>query len=148
MNLPRDEIAFRKVYQALLVSGELTTVFRPGCRVYPAWRGYKRGEVVTARVIEVVGDDAKNIAPVFNEVRVPVRVDSIEVRELHDLRPADFHGSSPDVQSIPDLERHLEGIYGAAMCEWANQVTRIELEILDCARARDIQAHELQTEAG
>lgn len=137
MDLPRDEMAFRKIYQDLLIRRQLTTVFRPGCRVYPAWRGYRPNEVVTARVIERVGDDSQNIAPIFNQVQLPIRIAAIQVKSVDSLAPEDFAGSSPDVDCVADLQRHLQEIYGQPISAWDNQVTRIEFEFLSGEFAED-----------
>jgi hypothetical protein len=125
LDLPRDEMAFRRKYQRLLLARKITTVFRPGDRRFPAWRGYAPGEVVTARVIVRVGSDALGVAPVFNAVRIPIRLDEVDVLDAAALRPADFAGSSPDVRDRASLEAHLRGIYGRPLAAWGGRVTRI-----------------------
>ena len=42
MDLPRDEMAFRKRYQSLVEGEQLTTVFRPGDRVSPTFVAISR----------------------------------------------------------------------------------------------------------
>lgn len=130
MYLPRDEMAFRKQYQDLVTQQLLTTVFRPGNRVYPQWRGYKPGEVVTARVIEQYGSDEKGIPPIFNRIKIPVRIKSILVKDIHTLDQHDFSGSSPDVCDIQSLKQHLHYIYGKKTEYFNQQITKINLEYL------------------
>jgi len=131
MDLPREEMAFRKNYETLVKQRRLTTVFRPGNRLYPNFRGYKPREIITARIIEKPGSDQRKIAPVFNEVRMPVRIAEIHALNIHDLTPADFEGSSPDVQNIHDLINHLEFIYREPLATYDYEVTRIHIKYLD-----------------
>lgn len=131
VELPRDEMAFRKKYQRLLLSQKITTVFRPGDRRFPRWRGYAPGETVTARVIERVGSDALGIAPAFNAVRVPICIEDVTVIEVAALGAADFVGSSPDVDDRPSLMAHLEGIYGRPVSAFDGVVTRIRFRYLE-----------------
>jgi hypothetical protein len=123
--LPRDEMAFRGCYEALLLDRRLTTVFRPGDRIWPNWRGYIAGETVTARVIEQVGCDELRLAPRFNSVRVPIRIQDLEVRDIDSLTGEDFHGSSPDVSDTDSLLAHLFEIYGQPIEAYDRKVTRI-----------------------
>lgn len=130
MYLPRDEMAFRKRYEKLVTKQLLTTVFRPGNRVYPRWRGYKPGEIVTARVIEKYGSDEKGIPPVFKPIKIPIRIKSILVKDIHTLDKHDFSGSSPDVRDIQSLKQHLHYIYGKSTDHFNQQITKIDLEYL------------------
>ena len=125
MDLPRDEMAFRKLYQPLVVERKLTTVFRPGNRLFPNYRGYKLHEVITARIIEVPGSDEKNVAPQFNEIKMPVQISHIEKLDLSAMTEQHFEGSSPDVQSVDDLIEHLGSIYSRPPEEYNHEVTRI-----------------------
>lgn len=126
MHLPRDEMAFRKRYETLLLMRAITTVFRPGDRVFPAWRGYREGEIVTVRVIERAGSDAAGHPPVFNDdVRLPIQITSLKVIHVDLLEPAHFHGSAPDVHDRASLEAHLVGIYQKPLAEFDHRVTRI-----------------------
>ena len=125
-------MAFRKNYETLVIQRQLTTVFRPGNRLYPNFRGYKPREIITARIIEKPGDDERQIAPIFNEIRIPVLIAEIHALNIHDLTPSHFAGSSPDVQNISDLISHLEYIYGTPITAYNNQVTRIHFKYLDC----------------
>lgn len=131
MELPRDQMAFRKRYQDLLLTRRLFTVFRPGNRLYPNRRGYIPGEVVTARVIEIPGSDEAQIAPVFNDLEVKIEIDAIEVKNVHDLEGSDFEGSSPDVHDLNSLKQHLQEIYERPIAEYDNLVTRIHFRYLD-----------------
>jgi hypothetical protein len=121
LDLPRNEMAFRMRYQELLLARQITTVFRPGDRIYPNWRGYLEGETVIARVIKRTGSDALGIAPQFNDLRLPIRILSLTVKPVDALTAADFLGSSPDVRDVAGLIAHLSEIYG----EEIDRVTRI-----------------------
>jgi len=130
MDLPRDEMAFRKTYESLLVEQQLTTIFRPGNRLYPNYRGYKYQEVVMARIIEMAGCDKSEIAPVFSDIKIPVKINDIRTFYISDLTEADFHGSSPDVQNLEQLLVHLEEIYDRPIESYDNTVTRIQIQYL------------------
>lgn len=133
MQLPRDEIAFRKRYEALVLSGALTVIFRPGNRVFPNWRGYIEGERVTARIIERTGCDDQGIAPQFNTHKIPVNIAQIETIHFNELQPEHFIGSSPDVICKKTLKAHLEVIYGESLEHFRHQVTRIQLDYIESA---------------
>ena len=134
MDLPRDEMAFRKCYQDLVVNELLTTVFRPGNRVFPSYRGYKPNEVVDARIIEKPGSDLENVAPVFSNIKVQIKIATIDVISIDSLRSMHFDGSSPDVQSVDQLLEHLEGIYNKPIDEFDHQVTRIQFDYCPVAQ--------------
>jgi hypothetical protein len=123
--LPRDEMAFRARYRALLLARELTTVFRPGDRSYPNWRGYREGEIVTARIIRIPGSDELGVPPEFDDLRILIRIRSIAVSPIDALDGAAFIGSSPDVQDRASLTAHLHHIYDRPLSAFGNQVTRI-----------------------
>lgn len=126
MDLPRDEIAFRKQYEGLLLEQKITTVFRPGVRVHPHRRGYIAGEVVTARVIEKCGADDLGVPPLFNDIRVPVQITRLSVMIIDGLEDDDFDGSSPDVRDRDSLQEHLVGIYQKPIECFDGTVTRIQ----------------------
>ncbi|HTW34190.1 MAG TPA: hypothetical protein VMD53_06210 [Rhizomicrobium sp.] len=123
--LPRDEMAFRWRYRDLLLKRTLTTVFRPGDRIYPNWRGYCEGEIVTARIIRMPGSDERGVPPQFDELRIPIRIRAISVSSIDALGRDAFSGSSPDVQDRMSLAEHLRHIYGRPLSAFGNQVTRI-----------------------
>lgn len=125
VTLPRDEMAFRSRYRELLLTRTLTTVFRPGDRVYPNWRGYSEGEIVTARIIRMPGSDELGVPPEFDDLRIPIRIRSISVSPIDTLGAAAFLGSSPDVHDRASLMVHLRRIYGRPLSYFGNQVTRI-----------------------
>ena len=131
MDLPRDEIAFRREYERLVLGRSITTVFRPGNRIHPNWRGYRLGEIVTARIIARTGSDELAIPPVFTPDRVPVRIASLRYLPIDRLKPADFEGSSPDIFDIESLEEHLTSIYRRPVDAFSRHVTRIGLDYLD-----------------
>lgn len=126
MELPRDEMAFRKRYEELLLTRQITTVFRPGNRVFPNRRGYIPGEHVIARVIERCGSDEQGVPPLFNDIRVPIRITSLTVKTIDGIEKDDFAGSSPDVYDRGSLEEHLEGIYQKPIDCFDGAVTRIQ----------------------
>ncbi|MFT5210545.1 MAG: hypothetical protein ACI9CE_002271 [Flavobacterium sp.] len=130
MDLPRDEMAFRKTYEMLVVEQRLTTIFRPGNRLYPHYRGYKDQEIVMARIIEKPGCDKREIAPVFSDIKIPVKINDIRTFDISDLTTADFLGSSPDVQNLEQLLIHLEEIYDRPIESYENMVTRIQIQYL------------------
>jgi hypothetical protein len=127
LSLPRDEMAFRDRYQDLLLGRAITTVFRPGDRSWPNWRGYSAGERITARVIERPGDDALRVPPRFNAVRVPIWIRELAVRPVAQLADADFEGSSPDVTDSEGLLTHLFEIYRRPISAYGGLVTRIRI---------------------
>lgn len=132
MNLRRDEMAFRIIYLELLRKKELTTVFRPGNRIFPNNRGYKPGEIVTVRVIEVLGNDELEIAPRFIEEKFKIQIEAIDVVNIEALTNPDFIGSSPDVQNVMQLKYHLGLIYNKPINAFDNsEVTRIYFKYLD-----------------
>lgn len=124
-------MAFRKEYETLVREKKLTTVFRPGNRLYPNYRGYKPEEIVTARIIEVLGCDKCCIAPVFNELKQPVLIRDITTLRIDELISADFSGSAPDVQSANQLIEHLELIYSKSLADFNYEVTRIRIVYLE-----------------
>jgi hypothetical protein len=133
LDMPRDEMAFRRRYEPMLNARTLTTVFRPGNRLWPNWRGYRMGEVVAARVIARPGSDALGMPPEFTSSRIMIRIADIKVLAPGALTAEDFLGSSPDVQDSGSLQSHLAGIYGRPLSEFGDIVTRIRFDYLDQA---------------
>lgn len=131
LDMPRDEMAFRRRYQQMLFARTLTTVFRPGDRLWPNWRGYRRGEIVTARVIARPGSDALGIPPEFTSTRISIGIVDIRVFAPEALTADDFLGSSPDVHDPGSLRVHLLGIYGRPLSAYGDVVTRIQFNYLD-----------------
>jgi hypothetical protein len=131
LELPRDEMAFRGQYRELLLMRTLKTVFRPGDRIFPSWRGYEEGEIVTARIIRTPGSDERGVPPQFDALRIPIRILDLKLCAVSALEPADFAGSSPDVIDQRSLLSHLHGIYGRSIWQFANRVTRIEFDYVD-----------------
>lgn len=129
--MPRDEMAFRRRYEPMLLARTLTTVFRPGDRRWPNWRGYRQGEIVTARVIARPGSDALGIPPEFTSTRILIEIVDIRVFAPETLTAADFVGSSPDVQDPGSLLVHLLGIYGRPLSDFGDVVTRIQFVYRD-----------------
>lgn len=131
MDLPRYEMAFRADYEDALCEQSLTTVFRPGNRIFPSWRGYKLGEIITGRVIERCGCDLNNTPPLFKEAKIPLRIAKIEIIQISKLSQKHFDGSSQDVTDLKSLEQHIYKIYNAPLSDYDNTVTRIALEYLE-----------------
>lgn len=131
LDLPRDEMAFRLTYEPLLLNRSLTTVFRPGDRRWPKWRGYRPGETVTARLIVQSGSDALGIPPIFNALRMRIQIEAIDVLAPTDLRPEDFAGSSPDVHDEASLRAHLFDIYGQPLEAVGDIISRIRFRYVD-----------------
>lgn len=131
LEMPRDEMAFRRRYEPMLLARTLTTVFRPGDRLWPNWRGYRPGEIITARVIARPGSDALGIPPEFTSTRIMIGILDIRVLAPEALTAADFVGSSPDVQDVQSLRVHLLGIYGRPLSAFGDVVTRIRFAYRD-----------------
>ncbi len=132
LELPRAEIAFRSEYEKIVLDEKLTVVFRPGDRVFPAWRGYKKGELITARIIQTLGDDSKLIPPIFTEDKKELMISDIKVVKISNLKESDFFGSSDDVKNVKDLEKQINWIYGQTLSYFDNVVTLIKLEYVCC----------------
>jgi hypothetical protein len=124
-------MAFRADYEDLVSQQSLTTVFRPGNRVFPSWRGYKLGEIIIGRIIERCGCDLQQKAPLFKESKIPLRIAKIEVIPVADLSAEDFEGSSWDVTDLESLDQHIYKIYSKPLSEYDNMVTRISLDYLE-----------------
>lgn len=131
LDMPRDEMAFRRRYEPMLFARTLTTVFRPGDRLWPNWRGYRHGEIVTARVIARPGSDALGIPPEFTSTRILIEIVDIKVFAPEALAAGHFVGSSPDVQDPGSLLSHLLGIYGRPLSDFGDVVTRIQFVYRD-----------------
>jgi hypothetical protein len=131
LDMPRDEMAFRRRYEPLLFARTLTTVFRPGNRLWPNWRGYRLNEIVTARVIARPGSDALGIPPEFTAMRTRIEIVDIRVLPPEALTAEDFVGSSPDVHDVASLRIHLLGIYGRPLSAFGDVVTRIQFAYRD-----------------
>ena len=112
LELPRDEMAIRKIYKVLVDRKELTTVFRPGKRVCGDFRGYCQNEKIKVRIVDKVGADWAMLPPEFiPDFIKEVEIVSIEAITLGELKPEHFIGSSPDVQNKEALIHHLGIIY-------------------------------------
>jgi len=112
LNLPADEIAFRRIYQNLLEQERLTTVFRPGGRGRKDYRGYAEGDIIKAKVLQNVGADWAGVAPEFvPDFEKRIRIISNQQKALDSLTEKDFEGSSPDVHDVESLRYHLGVIY-------------------------------------
>lgn len=127
-------MGFRMVYRDLVLSGSLTTVFRPGRAKYEEL--YKPGKVVQGAIIRQPGSpedgQEREIDPVFTGDEISLRIKSQKKVLLKNLRPVDFFGSSPDVKDEQDLIYHLGMIYNQPASSFSPNtiIIRIELEYL------------------
>lgn len=112
LELPRDEMAVRKIYKELVDRHKLTTVFRPGKRVCGDFRGYCPNEKIKVRIIDKVGADWAMLPPEFvPDFAKTVEIISTETIPLGELTPEHFKGSSPDVQDKESLIYQLGIVY-------------------------------------
>jgi hypothetical protein len=134
LELPRDEIAFRKIYKDLIIKNKITTVFRPGKRICGDFRGYCPGEVIKIRVIEKTGADWAMLPPEFEQDFVK-KIEMIEIKSLFikDLKKEDFEGSSPDVFDKNSLLYHLGIIYNLPVekLQDDNLITKITFKYIN-----------------
>jgi hypothetical protein len=131
LSLNPNEMAFRKMYQALLEQEKITTVFRPGQRLCGDFRGYCAGQKIELRVIEKVGADWAGIAPQFiTGFSKGAIIKEIETKTIGELTEKDFEGSSPDISNTDSLKHNLGLIYNLSNEELTNDsvITRIIFE--------------------
>ena len=131
--LPKDDMAFRKIYKNLLEEEKLTTVFRPGVRDCNRFRWYCPEDIVNARVIDQQGLDRARVAPVFLVEPVKkIQVEQVEVKTLGSLSSKDFIGSSPDVYDKKSLIYHLGLIYNLDISSLLDDspITRIQFRYI------------------
>ena len=134
LELPRDEIAFRKIYKNLIIKKKLTTVFRPGKRVCGDFRGYCPGEVIKIRIIEKIGADWAMLPPEFEKDFIKkIKMVAIKSLPIKELKSEDLIGSSPDVFDQNSLIHHLGLIYNLPMEELQAEslITKITFEYID-----------------
>lgn len=128
LELPKDEMAFRRIYRDLLEKELLTTVFRPESRECHDERGYCVGQIVKARVLDVPGSDKNGTQPSFlEEVHKIICIENVEVKTIGSLIKKDFQGSSPDIQNVESLRYHLGIIYNLDPSDITNEkvITKI-----------------------
>lgn len=133
LNLPRDEMAFRRIYKDLLEQEKLWVIFRPGKRTCEDFRGYYPAQKVRARVLKNIGADWANVAPEFIEgFSKTIEIRSVEVRTIGSLKLEDFEGSSPDVRDRDSLIYHLGLIYNLEKRDLSPEalVTKIRFDYL------------------
>lgn len=130
---PRNEIWFRKLYTELVLSHQVTTIFRPGKRNGGNPKGFSQGEEVHVRIIEHVGAEWAGVyGQVRPDVSIPARITQVEVLQLGELKPEDFAGSTPDVSDVQSLITHLGLLYNLSLKELTSTtlVTRTTFEYL------------------
>ena len=112
LDLPRNEMAFRRIYRIYLEKRWITTVFRPGRRLPGDARSYHPGQLVKAKVLDHLGLDRAKVAPIFltHPVRL-IRIELVEARTIGSLLKTDFLGSTPDIINRSSLVYHLGLIY-------------------------------------
>ncbi len=132
INAPRDEMAIRKIYEHLIKNKSLTTVFRPGDRLFPNNPGWKLGEKIKIRIIDIPGSNKHDILPKFLSEIYLIKIKNICCKPLGELTKKDFEGSSPDVQKIEQLKWHLGLIYNKKYNDFSPKtlVTRIHFNYL------------------
>lgn len=126
----KDAIGIRIVYRDLVSAHALRTIFRPDHPKYD--RLYAPGSQVELRIIAQPGNQSDSLPPTYTPERFQVKIKSLQRRRLGDLGPADFVGSSPDVQTATGLIYHLGMIYNKPSAEFSadTSVIKIELEYL------------------
>ncbi|MDD4804468.1 MAG: hypothetical protein PHN69_04770 [Candidatus Pacebacteria bacterium] len=134
LELPRDEIAFRKIYKDLIIKKKITTVFRPGKRICGDFRGYCSGEIIKIRIIEKIGADWAMLPPKFEEEFIK-KIEIVEIKSfpVKDLQEDDFNGSSPDVFDKGSLIHQLGIIYNLSIEELQDDslITKITFKYVD-----------------
>jgi hypothetical protein len=108
---PRDEIWLRKVYEPEIISGLLTRIFKPGNRNYPNPKGFKIGEEIKIRVVDIPGNDETKCIPVVKDYYRNATIDSIKVTDLNSLKKEDFIGASTDIYNNISLRYNLGLLY-------------------------------------
>lgn len=134
LELPRDEIAFRKIYKDLIIKKKITTVFRPGKRICGDFRGYCSGEIIKIRIIEKIGADWAMLPPKFEEDFIKkIEIVNIESFPIKNLKEKDFSGSSPDVFDKKSLIHQLGIIYNLSIEELQDDslITKITFKYID-----------------
>lgn len=132
MKYPRKEIWERKVYEPLIKSEKLTTLFRPGNRICDVGKVkcFNNGEEVTIKILEKQGDDIRNIEPVFSPTIKKARIEEIKENSLPSLLKKDFKNSYPNATNQKTLRYHLGLIYNKEPNSF-KEVTKIKIEYLD-----------------
>lgn len=112
LELPRNEMAFRKIYRELLEEKKITTIFRPEKRLCEDFRGYCEKQEVYIRLLDRVGADWAGVAPKFVDgFEMKVVIKTVEVKKISELTQGDFSGSSPDIFDAESLKYHLGVVY-------------------------------------
>lgn len=143
----RDEIAFRKVYLPLLQNRRVTTIFRPGRRIFGEHpKGYREGETVTLRIVEQVGADWANLPGLLcDDFGMEVKILKTVPRLIGTLKDPDFLGSTPDVHDLQSLRYHLGLLYNLYPHELGDNawITQTTLRYCD---EHEVRAHTKKTE--
>src|ERR1035437_9116028 len=133
LNLPRDEMAFRKIYKDLVNSKKITTVFRPGKRLCGDFRSYCLGEKITIRIIENFGADWAKVEPQFDSnFKKQIEIIGTTAVKIKEFKKVDFEGSSPDVYDTKSLQHHLGLIYNLSIEDVGDEsvVTKIQFKYI------------------
>lgn len=104
------EFWFRKEYEPLLRTQQLTQFVRPGVRLAPEPKGTTLGANVSVRLLDTPGTATSE--PVLNSFVAAASVVKLEIKKIADMTDADFEGASPDAASQEGVLRQLEHIYG------------------------------------
>ena len=111
---PRDEIWIRKVYEPEIMGGKLTRLFKPENRMYPNPKGFKIGEEIKIRVVEVPCHDNQECVPVLSKEYKKAFIKNLAVIDIDMLKKKDFLGASKDITDIASLRYHLGILYNRA----------------------------------
>lgn len=127
MYLDRNDISFRKENEEEVTIKDKITVFRPGNRIYPQDRGYIKGEVIKARIIDVPWNDKEWKEPIFSNIVKLVKIETITVLQEEEIDNIDFKNSLKNIQTKEELLKHLECVYKKNNF---NTITKIQMKKL------------------
>ncbi|MFZ2151242.1 MAG: hypothetical protein WAZ12_02655 [Candidatus Absconditicoccaceae bacterium] len=120
--LDRNGIAFRQ-NEKFLLDNDKITVYRPGNRIYPNEKGWKIGEVVKTRIINIPGNDKEGIYPVFAPEAGLVKITNIQLLKDSDLK------------DIPQIIEHVKSVY--IHTKDFNLLTKIDMEKVNSSNLID-----------
>ena len=113
----RNHITVRRLYNSFVEDRSLTTIFRPGVRLYPNEKSYRDGQLALVKILQVPGNDVYGIEPVHFDNDFPVRVERSVATRLIDVEPSLFSSAGPDINSLDTLRFNLANIYNLSYKE-------------------------------
>lgn len=122
-----EDMGFRMAYKNLLQNHQLTTVFRLHSEKYSQL--YPANRCVNGRIIAIPGNAQRNIAPVYDNFVVRMKVIDIRTLRMGDFKKEDFKGSSPDVYDIKSLKWHLALIYNKPVEHFDENTKIVAIEL-------------------